>query len=124
MSNLTIAETKVLSPEDKLRISSQVTDLNNLKVQYGQAQLNFDSLKEQFEELARKHTEESQHLRTQILEKHTQLQVTTTSLLQKYSITSEDGGWSLSVSDGSFIRYVEDSPKPARVSARKPKKVK
>lgn len=124
MADLDISETKVLSAEDKLRVASQVADLNNLKIQYGQNQLNFDSLKDQFEELSRKHGEDTRELRSQILAKHLQLQETTTDLLHKYSVVSEEGGWSLSVSDGAFIRHVENVPKPPRVSARKPKKVK
>jgi len=100
-----------LKDEDRATISTQMSALNALKTQYGQHHLNFDAIRAQFEELSKQHKAEASRIRDQIASKHLEVQNTSQRFISSYNIDPIEGGWSLNVDSGSFIR-VAPAPEP------------
>ena len=120
-------DTRTLSEEDRAILVTKITELNNLKTEYGQHCLSFDEVQAQYVTLKQQHDDNLSSLKSKITSSHSEFQEITKNLLSKYGIDPQTGPWSLDLSKGSFVR--PESPpialppkSKARVSARKPSK--
>lgn len=121
-----MTDTRTLSEEDRALLVAKITELNNLKMEYGQHCLSFEEVNSQYILLKQQHDDTLLSLKSKITSSHSEFQETTKNLLSKYDIDPQTGPWSLDLSKGSFVRPEPFSPPPAkvrnRVSARKPSK--
>jgi len=99
-----------LSSTDANELSGLMDSLKDLKAQLGQAALNLHVVREQMAEVESKSAKEQETLRSQIAEKHSEIQVLSKKLMDSYQIDLSKGGWSLNVAEGAFIRTQSSAP--------------